>query len=186
MPGHEKIQGNEEADRLAKEGAALLEDRLTQATYAGVKRLRKTTIKKQFATWWEEASQGCKRYRELGFSEATLKAPKELDLPRRTLHNLLALRSGHGDFDWYHKKFRHPQNDRCACRMLRTPEHLVHCRKTRRLRAQWPKFDPEPKTLQEYWQRLVHDPEKFQLFVTLTRYYEDICPPPVGRGGHSI
>ena len=174
------------ADRLAKEGAALLESPRIPATYAGVKRFRRTIIGKQFASWWEEASQGCKRYQELGFTEATLKAPKELDLLRRTLHNLLAFRSGHGDFDWYYRKFGHSQNDRCACRMLRTPEHLVHCRKTRRLRARWPKFDPEPKTLQEYWHRLVHDPEKFQLFVTLTRYYEDICPPPVGRGGRSI
>ena len=99
VPGHEGTQGNEEADRLAKEGAALPLSDFSQATYAGVRRLRKTIVRNQFAKWWEEASQGCKRYRELGFTKATLKTPKELDLPRRTLHNFLALRSGHGDFD---------------------------------------------------------------------------------------
>lgn len=151
-----------------------------------MKRLRKTIIREQFTKWWEEASQGCKRYRELEFTDATLKVPKELDLPRRTLHNFLALRSGHGDFDWYHKKFQHPQNDRCTCRMSRTPEHLVYCRKTRRQHARWPKFDPEPKTLREYWQRLMHDPERFQLFITLTNYYEDICPTSVGRRSYSM
>ena len=118
VPGHEGIQGNEEADRLAKEGAALPADHTAQTTYAGIKRLQKTIIEKQFAAWWEEAYQGCKRYRELGFTDATLKTPIELDPARQTLHNLLALRSRHGDFDWYHRKFRHRQNDRCACRML--------------------------------------------------------------------
>lgn len=99
MPGHEGIQSNEEADRLAKEGAALLTSFPFQVTYAGVMKLRKIIVKDQFAKWWEEASQGYKRYRKLGFTKATLKALKELDLPRRTLHSFLTLRSGHGDFD---------------------------------------------------------------------------------------
>ena len=135
VPGHEGIQGNEEADRLAKEGAALPISAPSQATYAGVKRLRKTIVKDQFAKWWEEASQGCKRYRKLGFTTATLKTLKELDLPRRTLHNFLTLRLGHGDFDWYHKKLQHRRYDRYAYRLLRTLEYLVYCYKTRRYRA---------------------------------------------------
>lgn len=77
------------AARLAKEGTTLPAKHSAQATYAGVRRLRTTAIKEHFVRWWEEASQVCKRYRELVYIEATVKTPKELKNPRRILHNFL-------------------------------------------------------------------------------------------------
>ena len=40
----------------------------------------------------------------------------ELSLPRSALHHLLAERSGHGDFQLYHERFRHENPERlCPC-----------------------------------------------------------------------
>ena len=40
-------------------------------------------------------------------SQFTPKAPKELQLPRWALARLIAARSGHGDFQEYHKRMGH-------------------------------------------------------------------------------
>src|SRR5271168_525072 len=59
-----------------------------------------------------------------------MKLPPELNLPRATLHRLLAIRSSHGDFSWYHTKFNHKDAKLvCSCGQPKSPEHLVFCRK---------------------------------------------------------
>src|SRR3569833_3920221 len=139
------LKGNEEADRLAKEGSQLPLGESSSATYAGVKRMIKARKNRQFAEWWEQALPKHKRYQDLGFKSATLKCPRELKLPRATLHHLLASRSGHGDFENYHRRMNHTDQTPCTCGRIKTPEHIVYCRKSRQLRAQWPHIAPEPQ-----------------------------------------
>ncbi|KAF4417974.1 RNA-directed DNA polymerase from transposon X-element [Fusarium acutatum] len=51
VTGHEDIEGNEEADRLAKEGAALPADTNHKPTLAGAHRLARVRPNEQFASW---------------------------------------------------------------------------------------------------------------------------------------
>ena len=63
----------------------------------------------------------------------------ELGLPCSILHRLLALRTSHGDFSWYHRKFSHIDASlTCSCGQLKTPEHIVLCRKTKAAFRFWP------------------------------------------------
>lgn len=63
----------------------------------------------------------------------------------------------------------------CTCGRIKSPEHIVFCRKSRQLQAQWPKFKPEPQNPKEYWTRLMNDPDKFATFLKVIRFYEQIC-----------
>jgi hypothetical protein len=180
VPGHHGIEGNKKADQLAKAGAALPEDKWAPPTIAGIGGLRKAKIRTQFSDWWVATAPTCRGYRDLGLA-ASLACPKELDLPRPVLHNLLAARSGHGDFDWYHRRFKHKDNQRCSCGRLRAPEHLIHCRKTKQLQQLWPVFKPNPKTPRDYWLRLIASPTDFAAFLKTTRFFETICPPSLKR-----
>jgi hypothetical protein len=181
VPGHEGIEGNEEADRLAKEGPALPTNAAQKPTLAGACRLSRAKPNEQFAAWWKQTLDTRQRYKDLGFTSALLRCPSELNLPRSTLHHLLAMRSGHGDFAWYHRKLGHKDYTTCSCKRHKTPDHIVHCCKTTRLRALWPVFKPTPSTAHEYWLRLNSSPEDFQDFLKLTRFYEDICPREPNR-----
>lgn len=88
-PGHEGIEGNKEADRLAKEGSKMAAGDAA-ATYAAARRKIRTIKDQQFKDWWEKALSKHKRYGDLGLKATTLKCPKELNMPRTTLHHLLA------------------------------------------------------------------------------------------------
>jgi hypothetical protein len=176
VPGHQGIEGNEEADRLAKEGASLPLDPDTLPTLAGVRHLARTKVGEQLSRWWDQEIPKLKRYQQLGLKTAKLACPAELHLPRRTLHSLLAARSGHGDFEWYHRWREHTDGRNCTCGKMKTPDHLVYCKKAQRLRSQWPKFEPQPPTLKDYWLRLMASPMDFAAFLQVTRFYKDICP----------
>ena len=62
-----------------------------------------------------------------------VKPRPELLLRRTTLHRWLALRSAHGDFAWYYRKFGYKDAKVVyACGRLKTPEHLAIYYKSRR------------------------------------------------------
>ncbi|KAL7754822.1 hypothetical protein ACKLNR_015162 [Fusarium oxysporum f. sp. zingiberi] len=176
-PGHEDIEGNEEADRLAKEGTKMLMGNPSiSATYAAAKRKIRETRDRHFRDWWQEALPRHRSYHALDLKTATLKCPRELSLSRGTLHHLLACRSTHGDFQSYHRRFNHKDATKCTCGRIKTPEHLVFCRKVQRLRSQWPQLKKEPQNDREYWTELIRQPERFAAFLEMTRFYEKICP----------
>ena len=57
----------------------------------------------------------------------------ELELPRASLHRLLAERSGHGDFAIYHRRFKHDESSITPCRYgeEKSPGHFVECTEAR-------------------------------------------------------
>jgi hypothetical protein len=104
----------------------------------------------------------------------------ELDLPRATLHRLLAIRSSHGDFHWYHTKFQHADaNLFCSCGLRKAPEHLVCCRKTQTAFKYWPQRPSAPPTsLAEgfvYLTCLLAKPTDFAKLLGVTEFYSKIC-----------
>ncbi len=151
-------------------------DPALQPTLAGAWGLARKKTAEQYREWWNQTAVA-RRYSDVNITSTPLHCPPELHLPRPTLHNLLSMRTGHGDFDWYHREFKTGATSRCSCGRVKSPTHIVYCRKTNQLRNKWPKLKPEPKTRKEYWAQLISSPEAFASFTKTTGYYDEICPP---------
>jgi ribonuclease HI len=180
-PGHEGIPGNERADTLAKSGIGAPRDRDAGPTAAGIKMIIKKTMRDVTKERWKNTSRTLSaRYRKHCLAH-TLVSPPELKLPRPILHRFLAIRTGHGDFHWYHRRFQHEDAECfCTCGGKKTPEHLVWCRKAKTRFLQWPR---RPKTMpctrqehNDYLRILLREPEQFLAFAEVTGFYKDICP----------
>jgi hypothetical protein len=100
-PGHTGIEGNEAADKLADLGAATEEwdaAMASEPTISGIRSVFRTLRKGAQSQWWAaRAAKLSTWYKKWGLSYKVKPLP-ELDLPRSTLHHLLALRTSHGDF----------------------------------------------------------------------------------------
>jgi ribonuclease HI len=184
-PGHLGIEGNEAADRLANLEAqhpSPPTGKAAMPTLSGIKTVARKVLHDGQQTWWSKKkgslSTWYKRW-ELGYS--LHRRLPELDLPRAILARLLAIRSMHGDFAWYHRKFSH--NDAtltCSCGRDKTPEHLALCRKTLGAFGRWPlRPSISPSSRSDglaYTAVLIGDPEAFEAFTQLTQYYTRVCP----------
>jgi hypothetical protein len=119
-------------------------------------------------------------YQQWELHYETTKTLIELTLPRPVLAHLLAIRSGQGDFAWYHIKFRHDTAElSCSCGRLKTPEHILFSRKTRRSFSRWAlrPFSP-PSNIEEavrYLKALLTEPKQFETPLELTKYFTSIC-----------
>ena len=182
-PGHTGIEGNEAADKLADLGA-MKEDWDTglasKPTVSGIRSIFRNLRRNAQCSWWTKCSTKLSRwYRKWGL-DYQVKSLPELDLPRATLHRLLAIRSSHGDFHWYHTKFKHTDaNLFCSCGDRKTPVHLVCCRKTQTAFKYWPQrpFAP-PTCLAEgfaYLTCLLAKPTDFAKLLGVTEFYSKIC-----------
>jgi ribonuclease HI len=188
-PGHMKIAGNERADKLAKDGQKAARDPGAAPTIAGVKRLLRGTLRRGRDQRWEAvASKLSWRYRWFNLQHDDSSCPEELShMNRRLLHHFLAVRSGHGDFEWYHRKFRHDNaNTACSCGAKKEPFHFVKCRKTLAKYSRWPwpnktrQRPPYPPTTGAEWRRyareLMDSPKAFVAFEKETGFWSRICP----------
>lgn len=168
VPGHVDIEGNEAADRLAKQGTKSEPPSQHRASILWVERHIKAQGTKEFDEWWKD--RGEPRYRFVG-SHAVTRKPLSV-YKRGSLHRLLAARTGHGDFADYHKRFRHhDSNNHCSCGKEKSPRHIFYCRKLRKHRL-LPGYIPEAAILQF----LGEDGEKWVRFVERSEFYRKICP----------
>lgn len=146
-PGHTGITGNDEADRLAKSKARnLLTSRRGGTTFHGLRyeihrsvhaQRRPARLVVAEATQfvpivqYVQSYNMSQSYNQWGLYYIPGKAPEELRLPHAILLCFLALRSSNGDFAWYHRRFNHEDADtKCSCGIDKTPNNIVHCRKT--------------------------------------------------------
>ena len=182
-PGHCNITGNELADKLAKTGARLKDvDKDCTPTAYGVKSLARKMTRDLRKNWWSQAELDLsERYRSWGLMYH-IRCPKELDvLTRPALHRYLAIRTGHGDFAWYHRRFGHPDAKlKCSCGRDKDPEHLVRCGKTLATFDRWPcrpiRRPRSEKEARLYLETLMSNPLAFQEFLGTTGFYNSICP----------
>ena len=135
-PGHVEITGNEAADKEAGLGSSakltLEEDREADGqppTLTHVRRINRRQRKELLKRWWiANTPVSYKRW-----NLPCEGKPMELELPRASLHRLLAERSGHGDFAAYHRRFNHDESSitPCRCGEEKSPGHFVECREAR-------------------------------------------------------
>ncbi|KAI0996073.1 hypothetical protein K3495_g12108 [Podosphaera aphanis] len=143
VPGHSGIQGNEEADAAARAALRGLLDRDVEPETITLAYLHHLMIQKRQALldiFWDKSCPP--RYRELDLQMRRRKPP-ELALPRRLLLELIAARTGHGNFAAHHCRFNNlGATMECPCGEDTTPTHFIHCRRhahhVRRLRRATP------------------------------------------------
>ncbi|QQK40076.1 putative RNA-directed DNA polymerase from transposon X-element [Penicillium digitatum] len=128
--------------------------------------------------WWDTVSQKLSQWYRRWSDTYEIDSLPELELRRPALHRWLALRSSHGDFDWYHRKFNHEDAKLdCSCGRRKSPEHLALCHKTQRSFRHWPKRPPTPPTDRTeavaYLRSL--DPKQFVELLELTSFYSRVC-----------
>ena len=152
----------------------------SEPTISGIRSVFRTLRKGAQSQWWAaKAAKLSTWYKKWGLSYEVKPLP-ELDLPRSTLHYLLALRTSHGDFSWYHRKFLHADATlTCSCGQPKTPEHITLCRKTRTAFRFWPQKPLTPPTNQgegiNYLKCLIAKPSDFARFLGVTEFYSTIC-----------
>lgn len=168
---HSGIVGNEEADAAARAALRGLPDQNSQPetiTLAYLHRLMNQRRQDLLNSFWDEYCP--QRYRELELQMRRRKPP-ELALPRRLLLELIAARSGHGNFAAHHRRFNNMHATmECSCGEETTPTHFIHCRRhahqLRRLRGSVPHHKFINKLLGP------NCLESFKTFAQKTGYFE--------------
>lgn len=122
---------------------------------------------------WEKRAGLLKHYYNDWGLSWDIGCPAEVKLLRRhQLHRYNAVRHGHGDFAWYHRRWRHEDaNLHCRCSARKTPTHIFLCTYALSRFDNWPwPWDEEevprnkPATRQEkdrYMWQVMTDPGAF-------------------------
>jgi len=179
-PGHTGISGNELADQIANDEAKDPHPPFGQATnptYSGIRSIGRSLLEQARQSWWDtKRGKLSAWYSQWRLSYATRRPPTMLTLPRRVLAKALMIRSKHGDFAWYHRRFNHEDATLdCICGRAKTPEHIVFCRRTQAKFRLWPlRPDAPPSTREEglkYLEELMGQPDEFASFIKVTNCY---------------
>ncbi|KAF7572881.1 hypothetical protein PtrM4_077860 [Pyrenophora tritici-repentis] len=147
-------------------------------TRSGIRTVGRRLLEHTRDTWWKDKSSRLSAwYTQWQLPYDTRRTPAALWLPRRILAKVLMIRSTHGDFEWYHRKFNHEDTSECPCGRPKTPEHLVFCKRATTHFKKWP-LRPivPPRTRQEglaYLAQLIDQPQEFETFVKVTNSFYD-------------
>lgn len=180
--GHQGLEGNTQADQLARQGAELpYTAPYGIASLAYTAKKAKEWLKQEESTEWVRDAPAT--YKLLGIPPAPKGGPKELTLPRSILARLVAARSGHGDFYEYHQRMGHSNFlERCSCGRRKKANHFFYCRRARRKYGHPP--GPKERVSLTYY---LGDPKGavfFGRWLETTKFYEEICPNWTGGDSH--
>lgn len=162
---------HEEADKAAKEGAALPPPSNPICTLASLNRIARTTAKLAVIKLWTTTAPAGYNDLFISYSQNT----NELCLQRPALARLLAARSHHGDFKAYHTRFNHIDSfNHCSCGRTKTPLHFYFCKKStlRKLTANLKPSEAIP------W--LLGNPKgavRLAKWISDSKFYQSICRP---------
>ena len=140
--GHTGITGNEVADKLADLEAHNPHEpshKGTKPTVTGLRTHAWALMRDVQSSWWEDRRPKHSRWYKRLTSSYNTTSQVERTLSRPVLTKLLSIRTIHGDFAWYHRKYKHDDAVLlCSCGEEKSPDHLVHCPRMRRRFFQWP------------------------------------------------
>ncbi|CAG2201657.1 unnamed protein product [Mytilus edulis] len=125
-PGHSDIEGNEQADRLAKAAAKEADNREEMSsitTKQDIKQAARTSVIKKWKTQWESSEVGRRFFNHHPDASKRIK----LDFPSKKHFNILnSLRSGYSKLKGYqHFINRHVEDNKCTCGEIESVEHFL-------------------------------------------------------------
>ena len=124
VPGHRDVEGNEEADKRAKEAAKKADRRSPNLSLSYLKRRAKEMVTEEWNIAWRHLNHG-KSYR--GSPQANINKIMA-QLPKQVISAITQLKTGHGFFNSYLAKIPNSGviSTKCSCSPARqTPEHLL-------------------------------------------------------------
>ena len=127
-PGHSDVEGNDVADRLAKEAAMEakeLEVETSVVTVQDIKKHARDSIKIKWQQRWDIAEFG----RDFYLCKPFLKSKIRLDIPNtRHYKQILQLRTGYSLLNDYRHKLGQCDSGLCECGQMETVQHyLLEC-----------------------------------------------------------
>lgn len=142
VPSHSHVDGNETADRLAKDGAYSVNLLKGTHTLTHLKRAAREELMRQWkAIWIKSIGNGCS-----GFAPADRFAPSWtprkhfIATPRELAGRVFQCRTGHGHFGGYYIDFVKDEDPSCSCGTnIQTRSHILR---------DCPEYDPYRHILQ--------------------------------------